>query len=411
MRRVFSKSLILAIFLVLCLSGFAKLHASKRYASRIKLGIDRIDEYLDLFKNKRVGLITNATGYNSEGVSTISILKEKVKLSLLFSPEHGIRGNYKEGALIENAKDAQSNLTVYSLYGKQKKPTKEMLRNIDVVCFDIQDVGSRFYTYVYTMAYAMQACKEEGKTFVVFDRPNPISGNVVEGFILKNEFSSFVGLYSIAQRHGMTVGELALMFNREFGIGCKLEVIPLKNWKRSSYFEDLPLIWHPSSPNIPTAETALLYSGVCLFEGCNISVGRGTTMPFRYIGSPFIDAISLSKRLNREKLGGVQFFPCYFTPSASIYAQENCEGVYIAVQNKHNFAPVKTAITIFKILKELYPKNFKINDATLKRCGLNLLFGNDTLSKENVNYAKLLDDMEKERKRFFKMREPYLLYF
>lgn len=411
MNKVVLKSLILATFLILCFSGRGILHADKRASGRIKLGIDRIDEYLHIFKNKRVGLITNATGYNSEGVSTISLLKQKANLSLLFSPEHGIKGNFKEGALIENAKDAQSNLPVYSLYGKQKKPTKEMLENIDVLCFDIQDVGSRFYTYIYTMAYAMQACKEEGKTFVVFDRPNPISGNVVEGFILKNEFSSFVGLYPIAQRHGMTVGELALMFNKEFGIGCNLEVIPLKNWKRLSYFEDLSLIWHPSSPNIPTAETALVYSGVCLFEGCNISVGRGTTMPFRYIGSPFIDAIILSKRLNQENLSGVQFFPCYFTPYASIYAQENCEGVYIAVKNKHSFAPVKTAITIFKILKELYPKNFKINDASFKRCGLNLLFGNDALSKEEVNYTQLLDDMGKEQKRFIKMREPYLLYF
>ncbi len=411
MKRAFPKSPTLVIFLVFCFLSLPNLYAGRKNTARLKLGIDRIDEYLHLFKNKQVALITNATGYNSEGVSTITVLQEKINLSLLFSPEHGIKGNYKEGALIENAVDTSSKLQVYSLYGKRKKPTKEMLKNIDVVCFDIQDVGSRFYTYIYTMAYAMQACKEEGKTFVVFDRPNPISGNAVEGFILKDEFSSFVGLYSIAQRHGMTAGELALMFNKEFGIGCNLYIIPLKNWKRSQYFEDLSLIWHPSSPNIPTAETALVYSGVCLFEGCNISVGRGTTMPFRYIGAPFIEAEVLSSRLNQENLSGVQFFPCYFTPSASIYASQNCEGVYIAVKNKKTFAPVKTAVTIFKLLKELYPQSFKINDASMRRCGLNLLFGNDLLTQEDINYTKLLGDMEKEQGRFFKMREPYLLYF
>jgi len=410
MRVCFRKSLIISVFFLIALLGLAPVHALKRGVPRIKLGIDRIDEYLDVFRGKRVGLITNATGYNSEGISTISVLKEKVNLTTLFSPEHGLKGNYKEGAFIENAKDAESNLPVYSLYGKQKKPTTDMLCNIDVLCFDIQDVGSRFYTYIYTMAYAMQACKEEGKIFVVFDRPNPISGNAVEGFVLKKEFSSFVGLYPIAQRHGMTVGELALMFNKEFGLACQLQVIPLKNWRRSSYFDDLSLIWHPTSPNIPTAETALIYSGICLFEGCNLSVGRGTTMPFRYIGAPFIDAILFCKKLTAENLDGVQFFPCYFTPSASIYAQENCEGIYIAVKNKQRFAPVKVAITIFKCLKELYPRDFKINDVALKRCGLNLLFGNDSLAQENVNYSKLLKDMEEEKKLFLKMRVPYLLY-
>ena len=305
---------------------------------QIKLGIDCIDEHLHIFKDKRVGLITNATGYNSEGKSTTSILKEKTNLVLLFSPEHGLNGNFKEGALINNAIDKASSLKIYSLYGKQKKPTKEMLKDIDILCFDIQDVGSRFYTYIYTMAYAMQACKEEKKTFVVFDRPNPISGGDVEGFILENAFSSFVGLYPISQRHGMTVAELALMFNKEFGIGCKLEIVPLKNWQRDAYFDECSLIWHPTSPNIPTADTALIYSGLCLFEGCNISVGRGTTMPFKYIGSPFIDAERLSKELNNQLLKGVMFFPCYFTPSSSIYKEQSCEGVYIVVTDRNSLA-------------------------------------------------------------------------
>ncbi|MGP1519973.1 MAG: exo-beta-N-acetylmuramidase NamZ family protein [Treponema sp.] len=375
----------------------------------IKLGIDRIDEYLNFFEGKRVALITNMTGYNSEGKSTISILKEKTNLRLLFSPEHGLNANFREGALIDNAIDRKTSLKIYSLYGKQKKPTKEMLEDIDVVCFDIQDVGSRFYTYIYTMAYAMQACAENKKTFVVFDRPNPICGNVVEGFILQEEFKSFVGLYPIAQRHGMTVGELSFMFNKEFGINCNLKIVPLKNWSRFLYFEDLPLIWIPTSPNIPNASTALIYSGMCLFEGTNLSVGRGTTLPFHYIGAPFINADELVEKLNKENLKGVKFFPAYFTPNSSIYKDEACEGLYIAISDKNVFQPVRVAIKMFNIIKKTYPK-FKINDDRMRRCGLNLLFGNASLSEKDVDEKLLFKAMSLDEREFIKKRQAYLLY-
>ena len=382
---------------------------AKSKESSIKLGIDRLDEYISIFEKRRIALITNMTGYNSEGESTISILKDKTNLRLLFSPEHGLNANFKEGALIDNAVDRKTSLKIYSLYGKQKKPTKEMLKDIDIVCFDIQDVGSRFYTYIYTMAYAMQACAENGKMFVIFDRPNPISGDVVEGFVLQDEFKSFVGLYPIAQRHGMTVGELALMFNEEFGINCNLKVIPLKNWSRTSYFEDLPLVWIPSSPNIPNARTALVYSGICLFEGTNISVGRGTTLPFHYIGAPFINADALVEKLNRENLRGVKFFPAYFTPNSSIYKDEACEGIYIAVNDKNIFQPVRVAIKIFNIIKETYP-DFKIKDEKIRRCGLNLLFGNASLSEKSIDEKALFNAMAIDEKEFIKKRRAYLLY-
>ncbi len=375
----------------------------------IKLGIDRIDEYLNFFEGKRVALITNMTGYNSEGKSTISILKEKTDLRLLFSPEHGLNANFREGALIDNAIDRKTSLKIYSLYGKQKKPTKEMLEDIDVVCFDIQDVGSRFYTYIYTMAYAMQACAENKKTFVVFDRPNPICGNVVEGFILQEEFKSFVGLYPIAQRHGMTVGELSFMFNKEFGINCNLKIVPLKNWSRFLYFEDLPLIWIPTSPNIPNASTALIYSGMCLFEGTNLSVGRGTTLPFHYIGAPFINADELVEKVNKENLKGVKFFPAYFTPNSSIYKDEACEGLYIAISDKNVFQPVRVAIKMFNIIKKTYPK-FKINDDRMRRCGLNLLFGNASLSEKDIDEKLLFKAMSLDEREFIKKRQAYLLY-
>ena len=392
----------ITIFSVVFLYGLAM-------ESSIQLGIDRIDEYLNLFEGKRVALITNMTGYNSEGKSTISIIKSKTDLRLLFSPEHGLNANFKEGALIDNEIDRKTSLKIYSLYGKQKKPTKEMLKDIDIVCFDIQDVGARFYTYIYTMAYAMQACKENEKTFVIFDRPNPICGSVVEGFILQDDFKSFVGLYPIAQRHGMTIGELGAMFNKEFGINCSLKIIPLKNWSRSSYFEDLPLVWIPSSPNIPNASTALIYSGVCLFEGTNVSVGRGTTLPFHYIGAPFINADELTEKLNNENMKGVKFFPAYFTPNSSMYKDKSCEGVYIVVKDKNTFQPVRVAIKMFNIIKNSYPE-FKITDEKMRRCGLNLLFGNASLTEKNIDEKALFKAMSIDEKEFIKKRQAYLLY-
>ncbi len=397
---------IVVIFIVMLSSAFL-CGENKRLA--IQLGIDRIDEYQNIFKGKRIALITNMTGYNSKGISTISVLKEKTDLRLLFSPEHGLNANFREGALVDNTVDRKTSLKIYSLYGKQKKPTQEMLKDIDVVCFDIQDVGARFYTYIYTMAYAMQACAENGKMFVVFDRPNPIGGEAIEGFILQEEFKSFVGLYPITQRHGMTVGELSLMFNKEFGINCNLKVVPLKNWLRTSYFEDLPLVWIPSSPNIPNSNTALVYAGMCLFEGTNLSVGRGTTLPFHYLGAPFINADDLAEKLNNEKLKGVKFFPAYFTPSSSIYKGEACEGVYIAVNDKNSFQPVRVAVKMFNVIRKTYSE-FKINDEKMKRCGLNLLFGNASLTEKNIDEKALFEVMTFDEKKFAKKRKAYLLY-
>ena len=397
---------IVVIFIVMLSSAFL---CGENKKQAIQLGIDRIDEYQNIFKGKRIALITNMTGYNSKGISTISVLKEKTDLRLLFSPEHGLNANFREGALVDNTVDRKSSLKIYSLYGKQKKPTQEMLKDIDVVCFDIQDVGARFYTYIYTMAYAMQACAENGKMFVVFDRPNPIGGEAIEGFILQEEFKSFVGLYPITQRHGMTVGELSLMFNKEFGINCNLKVVPLKNWFRTSYFEDLNLLWLPSSPNIPNSATALVYAGACLFEGTNLSVGRGTTLPFHYLGAPFINADDLAEKLNNEKLKGVKFFPAYFTPSSSIYKGEACEGVYIAVNDKNSFQPVRVAVKMFNVIRKTYSE-FKINDEKMKRCGLNLLFGNASLTEKNIDEKALFEAMTFDEKKFAKKRKAYLLY-
>lgn len=402
------KKIISALMFIFSLSSFAE------DTAKIVLGIDRLDEFIHLFKNKNAALITNQTGINSEGVSSIDVLNESLNLIALFSPEHGVRGNEREGAIVEHTRDKKTGLPVYSLYGKTKRPTPEMLKDIDILCFDIQDIGARFYTYISTMAYAMEECAKQNKTFVVFDRPNPISGINVEGNILKEEYKSFVGCFPIVQRHGMTVGELALMFKTEFKINCNLEVIPMKNWNRANYFDELSLMWVPPSPNIPTAETALIYSGVCIFEGVNISVGRGTAMPFRYIGAPFIDAETLSEELNKLNLNGVFFLPAYFTPALSVYKNEICKGVQIIVIDKNKFLPVRTAILMMHKIKQMYPKNFLINNAANKLCGLNLLSGTNVLYSVLYNdtsklekYLKLISEDENK---FKIIRKKYLLY-
>ena len=377
--------------------------------NRLKLGIERLSEYCTIFVGKRVGLITNQTGIDAEGTPSAVLLSRSAQLTALFSPEHGIQGNEREGASIGHSSDPRTGLPVYSLYGNTKRPTPEMLKDIDILCFDIQDVGARFYTYISTMAYAMEECARHKKQFVVFDRPNPIGG-AVEGNMLELEYRSFTGYFPIVQRHGMTVGELALLFNTEYDIHCDLTVIPMEGWNRETYFDELPLLWVPPSPNIPSPQTALVYAGVCLFEGTNLSVGRGTTMPFQYLGAPYIDAYRLADQLNRLGMAGVRFLPAFFTPSLSLYAGQLCGGVQIAVTDRRSFAPVKTAVALFYELKRLYPNKFTITNAGKKYCGLHLLTGCTQLTDPSQTAQDYFTRIEKESRQFSGIRKQYLLY-
>ena len=377
--------------------------------NRLKLGIERLSEYRTIFAGKRVGLITNQTGIDAEGTPSAVLLSRSAQLTALFSPEHGIQGNEREGASIGHSSDPRTGLPVYSLYGNTKRPTPEMLKDIDILCFDIQDVGARFYTYISTMAYAMEECARHKKQFVVFDRPNPIGG-AVEGNMLELEYRSFTGYFPIVQRHGMTVGELALLFNTEYGVHCDLTVIPMEGWNRETYFDELPLLWVPPSPNIPSPQTALVYAGVCLFEGTNLSVGRGTTMPFQYLGAPYIDAYRLADQLNRLGMAGVRFLPAFFTPSLSLYAGQLCGGVQIAVADRRSFAPVKTAVALFYELKRLYPNKFTITNAGKKYCGLHLLTGCTQLTDLSQTAQDYFIRIEKESRQFSDIRKQYLLY-
>ena len=377
---------------------------------KVYLGIDLIDENLDIFKGKRVGLITNATGINSNYKSTIDILYEKVNLKALFAPEHGIRGANPAGGTVTDEVDPVTNLPVYSLYGSTSTPTESMLEEIDLMCVDIQDVGARFYTYIYTMANAMKACKQYNKEFVVFDRPNPVSGSVVEGTILDMTYSSFIGMYPIVQRHGMTIGEIAKYFNETQNINCNLTIIKMKNWERDMYFDECDVPWVLPSPNMPTLDTAIVYSGTCVFEGTNLSEGRGTTRPFELIGAPWIDAIALANELNSVGLSGVYFRPASFTPTTSKFSGSQCFGVQVHVTDRNTFNSVKCGYAMLEIIRTMYPDNFQVLSASSQRCTLNLLTGCDYITKHMYTLSQQFTLIEKDTADFIELRKAYLLY-
>ena len=314
-----------------------------------------------------------------------------------------MRGHLQAGVRFDTYTDEESNTIVYSLYTKDKKPTKEMLDTIDVLCIDIQDVGARYYTYIYTMAYAMEACKEYGKTFVVFDRPNPI-GNKVDGNILEEQYSSFIGLYPIITRHGMTIGELAKMFNEEFGIGCNLQVIKMKDYDPTFYIDETTVPWINPSPNMPTLDTAIVYTGTGYFEGVNLSEGRGTTKPFEFIGAPFVDPHLWANKLNSLGLKGVHFRPMYFTPSFEDHANKLCGGVQVHVTDRDSFSASKVGVAMVYTIKELYPNDVQFLSYLMTVTGVDYIY-NMEYSMETV-----FNIMENDIDAFSEMRKKYLLY-
>ena len=379
----------------------------------ISLGIERIDEYRDLFANKKVGLITNPTGIDKKLKSTIDILKEKVDLVALFSPEHGIRGNIEGGDLFGDYIDEKTGIKVFSLYNEEKKPTQEALDLVDMICIDLQDVGSRFYTYIYTMAYAMMACKDANKKFIVFDRPNPMNAVDYEGNILDIKYRSFIGYYPILQRHGMTIGEIARLFNDEYGIGCDLVVICMKDYIREMRFEETGCTWILPSPNIPTPTTTLFYNCSCVFEGTNISEGRGTMIPFEVIGAPFIDSFELAEKMNRLCFKDVYFRPVYFTPLFSKHVNEVCGGVQIHILNQKTFTPIKVGWALLDVIRTTYAEKFFIREPYIegRPCMLELNTGCSYIKEQTYSLREQFEIIDQDTKQFGKIRKKYLLYY
>ncbi|MDR7074146.1 exo-beta-N-acetylmuramidase NamZ family protein [Fictibacillus barbaricus] len=387
------------------------------HRQNFKTGLEMLQkEKLSLLEGKKVGLITNPTGVDRNLNSIVDVLynNPKIELKALFGPEHGVRGSAQAGQYVEFYTDPKTGLPVYSLYGPTKKPTPEMLDGIDVLVFDIQDVGTRFYTYIYTMAYAMQAAKENNIPFVVLDRPNPLGGSQVEGPVLDPEYSSFVGLYPIPLRHGMTVGELAKLFNKEFNINADLEVVKMKGWKRSWTYEESGLDWVLPSPNMPTKDTALVYPGSALIEGTNVSEGRGTTKPFELIGAPFINGDDLASALNAQALPGVKFRSASFIPSTSKFTGKLSHGVEIHVTDEKLFQPVLTGIALVKTIHDMYPDDFAFRaEDSAGKSYFDLLIGNGWV-REAIESGSSVEDIvsryNDELEQFKKLREKYLLY-
>lgn len=377
----------------------------------IKLGIERIEAYTALFEGKRIGLITNPTGVDSNLKSSIEILHGMGHLVALFSPEHGVRGNVQAGVKLDPYVDPETQAMVYSLYGETRKPNKEMMENIDILCFDIQDVGARFYTFIYTMAFALEACKIYQKKMVVFDRPNPLGGVVVEGNLLDLNFRSFVGYYSIPQRYGLTIGELANYFNEVEGIHADLTVITMSGYRRSMHYKDTGLPFVLPSPNIPTIDTIYAYMASCYFEGTNLSEGRGTTKPFQLFGAPWFNAKATIQALQSYDLPGVQFRKHYFTPVFSKHANVLCEGLEMMVTDVHAFEPVRTGVILIHTFRQLHKEfQFIQPPKTSQHLFFNLLMGTDIIEKNTLTLDAFISKMKADSKRFMTMKERYHLY-
>ncbi len=374
----------------------------------------------DLLRHARVGAVVHPASVLSNLRHTADVLFEELshQLVALFGPQHGARGE-KQDNMIESEfyLDPDIGIPVHSLYSETRQPTAEMMRDIDVLLYDLQDVGTRVYTFIWTLAYCLEACARFSKRLVVLDRPNPINGVQVEGTLLKPDYRSFVGLQPIPMRHGMTVGELAQLFNKEFGAGCDLTVIPLEGWHRSDWFEQTGLPWVPPSPNLPTVDSTVVYPGVVLIEGTLLSEGRGTTRPFELIGAPYIRPREYAEYLNSFRLPGVFFRAAYFQPTFQKCAGVMCGGVQIHVTDRRTFEPYLTGIMIISAVRALYPESFAWRDPPyeyeFEKLPIEILSGGQEIPSQiesGASPAEIRASWQDDVDRFLSQRAPYLLY-
>lgn len=403
---------------------FALIHGSNEITQaqkeKITPGADvLLRDSLHLLQSKRVGVITNHTALLSSGTHLIDALHERgIQITAIFSPEHGFRGTGEAGKSIANERNAATGIPIYSLYGDVKKPTERMLHDVDVLIFDLQDIGARFYTYISTMYYAMHAAAENKLPFIILDRPNPITGRNSEGPVCEKNFFSFVGVTPIPIVHGMTIGEIGNLINEERWLDgkkkCNLRILPMKNWKRNLWFDETGVTWTSPSPNMKSLATATVYPGTCLIEGTNISEGRGTERPFEYIGAPFLDGKLLAEDLNRRHLPGVEFREIRFIPRSLVgiaqspkFENEECSGVEIIVTNRNQFQPVATGIHILHAIIAQADSKVVFNSH------FDHLAGNDfilTMLKKKVGAGRIIRSWEKELNRFLYLRKKYLVY-
>lgn len=390
----------------------------------MRFGIDvQVAQKFSALRGKRVGLIVNPTSVDAKYRHLVDLVHEAegVTLAALFGPEHGIRGEAQYMVAVDDvARDARTGVPVHSLYGhtfESLTPKQEWLRELDALVFDIQDVGSRYYTYIYTMALAMKAAAQAKIPFHVFDRPNPIGLSLTEGNLVGEKFRSFVGLYALPTRHGMTAGEIAKLLNEQEQFGAELHVTPVEGLERSHDWSHTGRGFIPPSPNMPTPDTALVYPGMCLGEGTNVSEGRGTTRPFEQFGAPYLKSWQVADTLNGLELPGVIFRPCSFTPTFDKFKGQSCEGAFIHVTDPQTFLPLRTGVAVFQACRELGGKHFQwradayefVEDVP----AFDLLCGTAQVRERmeaNQPLDALLEGFDAERKAFEALRQRYALY-
>lgn len=377
----------------------------------ITYGIDRIEEYKHLLAGGRVALLTSVTGRSSQNESTIEVLRRCCNLVALLGPEHGVRGDRDAGAFTEDYVDESTGLIVYSLYnGDSKHLTPRILDTFDILVYDIQDVGARFYTFISTLAYMVQDCAAAGKRLVVLDRPNPVGGKTVEGGLLQESYRSFVGCYPIPVRYGLTAGEFANMVNEKEGYGCDLHIVPCGGWHREM-FPAWGKIWQMPSLALPTFEQTVLYAGTCIFEGTSLSEGRGTSAPFRIIGAPGVDGEKLTKAFCALNLPGVTATPVYFVPTASKHQGKTCGGVMLHVTDYEVLRPVRVGVELLDLFRQLYPEQTQILPAPQEggRPFITLLTGCGDFAGE-WDKKTVLSRYEKDSAAFQDEKQRYHLY-
>jgi len=355
-----------------------------------------VGQEIDSLKGLRVGIMCNHAAVTRDLVHiTDALVAGGVNITALFGPEHGVRGDAAEGAAVEDAIDPKLGIPAFSLYGKSWSPTEEMLSHVDVILCDIQDVGARFYTFPYTMAAVMEACGKHGVKVWVLDRPNPITGLGFEGTILKEGFSSGVGKFATSTRHGFTAGELAVLFKTRFGMECDLHVVKMQNWSRDMWYDETGLPWVLPSPNMPTLDTAIVYTGTCYFEGTNVSEGRGTTHPFEIFGAPWIDAVALKNEMLSYELPGIMYREAYFSPFEWKFRKEPCAGLQFYVTDREVFRPVVTGLAAVAAIHKLYPEHFAFRPAPEGRPGFFDLLSGCADIREAILADKSMLELEK----------------
>lgn len=392
-----------------------------RKGSKTVLGLEKLlGERQDILRSARVGLVCNQSSVDHALRHAADLLHEQsgIKLTALFGPQHGIRGDVQDNMVeSKHAVDRQTGLPIYSLYSETREPTEEMLKDVDVLVFDMQDVGCRIYTFVYTLANCMRAAKRLGKRVVVCDRPNPINGEAVAGTVLEPLFASFVGQFPLATRHGMTVCELARMFNEYYGIGCELELVQMEGWSRELWLDETDAPWVIPSPNMPTLDSATVFPGAVHLEGTQLSEGRGTTRPFELIGAPYIEAEEYAKALSKVGFAGVYFRSCGFQPTFQKHAGQTCGGVQIHVTNRNAFEPVIIGVAAVKIAYDLYTEHFRWKvppyEYVYDKNPFDVIAGTNKL-REAIELGDSIESIESswtsDLEKFKTEREQFLLY-